>query len=159
MTKLHFAAQRQKPSSADAVTPEEYLPGQVTAASTGPLSQCFFANKPLFVSLTFLKTSAVRVSETAFEHLATTANDSNDFALPRWQPKNVVINTDRAKFEATRLSPLTSVAATDLAFRSIESNDDVLVVLLEWCLVRVSQHTGLHALRYPQGTQVIWRLC
>ncbi|KAF0687093.1 Aste57867_21174 [Aphanomyces stellatus] len=100
-------------ASKDATTPVYHF----TLASSS-------SKKPLYAALSFLQSGAVRLrtSEVAFDGALFDAhNAGNDLAQPRWQPKDVLVDTTRTSFQRTTSSPLTAIGAEDVAFQSMEN--------------------------------------
>ncbi|RHX99340.1 hypothetical protein DYB38_009141 [Aphanomyces astaci] len=128
------SSQRQTVGSSDTST---YSLLAKPDAATSSSSVYYFSlvpstsKKPLHASLSFLQSGAVRLrtSEVAFDGALFDAhNAENDLTKPRWQPKDVLVDTTHSSFELTTSSPLTSIAAEDVAFLST-ADVPTLVVL------------------------------
>ncbi|OQR83264.1 neutral alpha-glucosidase [Achlya hypogyna] len=127
-----FCAGQRAPATAEGYS----LVAATSSPTTSPLTTYFFSltsahKKPLYASLSFLKAGSVRVrvSEVAFEHDFDGFNEHNDITKPRWQPHDVLVDKEHAPFQHIVSTPLTTIAAGDLAFQSIGGGSEVVVVL------------------------------
>ncbi|RHY33838.1 hypothetical protein DYB32_008752 [Aphanomyces invadans] len=128
------ASQRQSPGNIDSTTYSFVAKPDSTTPSVYYFSLVpSTATKPLHASLSFLESGAVRLrtSEVPFDgELFASHNAENDISKPRWQPKDVLVDTTHSSFDRITSSPLTSIAAEDVAFQSTSASTTQTLVVL-----------------------------
>ncbi|CAK5049963.1 unnamed protein product [Aphanomyces euteiches] len=129
------ASQRQSSTPEDPLNGYTIVESKSNEATTSLFHFTLSSPKkqPLYAALSFLKTGTVRLraSEVPFEGaLYDEHTEDNDITKPRWQPKDVLVDTTRTLFRRLKESPVTKIEAEDIAFESLDANIPRTLVVL-----------------------------